>query len=211
MYARADTVVRHPDLFQTLKESGLEGLTIGIESFKDEDLKDYNKKTTVEINNDAIRILKKLGININAHIMVRSTYTDEDFQHLLKYVNEKSLFQLSFPVLTPLPGTELYEQNVHRFAIRNYDYFDFLHSILPTALNRKDFYRQFAALYRKSYSLRRYINFKLNQLLTNQQDSKDIYTDNTDGITLLVLIWQHIFAIPLFFKLKNAYKTECSA
>ena len=123
MYTRADTIMKHPDLFKSLKEAGLECLTVGFESFKDEELNYLNKRTSVEINNEAIRILKKLGIYIHAHFIINLEYTEEDFYRIFRYVSEKSLYRPAFPVLTPLPGTELYAETIQRVAIKDYDLF----------------------------------------------------------------------------------------
>jgi len=58
LYARTDTIVKYPDLFTSLKESGLFSVTVGIESFRDDELLKINKMTSVEMNNKAIQILK---------------------------------------------------------------------------------------------------------------------------------------------------------
>ncbi len=58
-----------------------------------------------------------------------------------------------FTVLTPLPGTPLYEEKYDELLTHNYELFDFVHSVLPTRLPRKEFYQYFTNLYYKSYSL----------------------------------------------------------
>jgi radical SAM superfamily enzyme YgiQ (UPF0313 family) len=208
MYARADMIVKHPDLFASLREAGLENLTVGIESIDDEELSALNKKTSVTINNEAIQILKRLGIFIDAHFIVNPDFTVDNFERLFRYVTEKCLFRNTFAVLTPLPGTDLYDDTVDRLAIRDYDYFDLVHSVLPTTLSRKVFYKQLARIYRKSYGPGRYMRFKLNNSLRGTKDIKNHYAYNTDGLNLLQLTMLHIFAIPLFIKMHNIYKTE---
>jgi radical SAM superfamily enzyme YgiQ (UPF0313 family) len=206
MYARAATIVKHPDLFRSLKDSGLQYLTIGIESFRDEELLKVNKKSTVEMNNEAIRIVKKLGINILAHFLVFPEFMVEDFNQLFRYVSEKRLFKPVFPVLTPLPGTELFAQTSNQLLIRDYDFYDFVHSPLPTRLDRKEFYHQLANLYVKSYTIRRYITYKLSR--NNLQNRMDPYDGNIDGATFFNLLLMNIFVRPLIWKIRNAYKAE---
>jgi len=41
---------------------------------------------------------------------------------------------LSFAVLTPLPGTDLYEDVKGNLITTDYDLFDFIHTQLPTKL-----------------------------------------------------------------------------
>jgi hypothetical protein len=50
-------------------------------------------------------------------------------------------------VLTPLPGTDLAQEVEAQLLTRNYDFFDLLHTVLPTELPLKDFYRELSRLY----------------------------------------------------------------
>jgi hypothetical protein len=50
-------------------------------------------------------------------------------------------------VLTPLPGTDLMEQVQDRLITDDYDFFDFIHTVLPTTLPLEDFYAEYAKLY----------------------------------------------------------------
>ena len=203
MYARADSIINHQDLFEDLKSIGLQFVTIGLESFQDKDLDYYGKKTSISTNNKAIQILKKLDIHVLAHLIVRPEYTKEDFEQLYKYVKEKNLFRPAFPVLTPLPGTELFEETVNNFAITNFDYFDFAHSILPTKLDPKEFYLQLANLYIKSYSVLRYVKHRINRLFSLNKEK--YFTDNTDGITIIKLLLVLIFSQSMIKKLRNPF------
>jgi radical SAM superfamily enzyme YgiQ (UPF0313 family) len=203
MYARADTIVKHQELFKDLKSAGLQFITIGLESFQDKDLNNYNKQTSISTNNRAIEILKELGIHILAHFIIRPEYTLKDFKLLYSYVIENNLFRPAFPVLTPLPGTELYKETKDTFMITNFDYFDFVHSILPTKLSPKEFYKQLANLYSSSYSIKRYINYRTTQLFSSRNNKPT--TKNTDGINLLKLFFIYIFSRSMLKKITNLH------
>jgi len=118
------------------------------------------------------------------------------------------LFQPVFTVLTPLPGTDLYDQNYGRFAIRDYDFFDFTHSILPTRLPRKEFYRLYAQLYIKSYSFKRYFQGILRNLTVMRRSSKRWKLPHPDRIPFLPLVMVHAAAVPMFLKVRRRHKTE---
>jgi radical SAM superfamily enzyme YgiQ (UPF0313 family) len=201
MYARVDTITKNPDLFRSLREAGLEYLTVGFESIRDERLKKLNKRTTVQMNNEAITILKNLGIYINAHFLVASDFGIQDFQSLLRYVEDRQLFRPAYPVLTPLPGTTLYEQTQKEHVINDFDYFDFTHSILPTKLERKDFYFQLAQLYKNSYAPKRYLKY----FFTTKEKG---HSKKPDGISILKLILIRMFAILPYIRMKNTYRSE---
>ncbi len=201
MYARADTIVKNQALFEDLAGAGLQFLTVGLESYCNSDLDFYKKRTTVEMNNRAIRFLKKINIYILAHFIVRPEYSKEDFRQLLGYVYENNLFRPGFPVLTPLPGTELYQDTRDTFAITNFDFFDFVHSILPTRLEHKDFYRQLTNLYVKSYGISRLLRHRFNRFLSLNKER--YFTDNTDGVTIRKLLVVYFYSIVSYIKLRN--------
>jgi radical SAM superfamily enzyme YgiQ (UPF0313 family) len=200
MYARADTIVKNSDLFCALSDSGLRFITMGIESFNDSDLNYYHKKTSVSINNEAIRILKNLNIHILAHIIVRPEYLREDFLRIKRYVYEQNLFRPAFPVLTPLPGTDLYNETVGTFSITNFDFFDFAHSILPTKMQTREFYRRLTGLYVQCFSLKRYFIHRACRLLSIKKSR--YYTDNTDGMTAFNLIRVILSGVRQYFRLR---------
>lgn len=199
MYARADLIVKHRSLFVDLKEAGLQFITIGLESFQNKDLNNYNKQTSIKVNNHAIQILKEIGIHILAHFIVRPEYSIAEFKLLQNYIIENNLFRPAFPVLTPLPGTELYKETVDTFQITNFEFFDFTHSILPTKLSSKEFYKQLADLYLNSYSIRRYIKFKRKKMFS----FNNRLTKNTDGINLIKLILIYFFSKAMVKKIRQ--------
>ncbi len=207
MYARVDTIVKHPDLIENLREAGLTYLTVGLESISDQALKKFKKNSTVAKNDEAIRILKKLGIGINAHFLVDPEFTISDFNDLYRYVKNRHLYRVAYPVLTPLPGTELYEEVEHRMVIKNTDFFDFCHALIPTRLDRDGFYNQMAQLYRKSYGpgrMARYYKDKLMNVSTNP----DYYAFHSDGMGFFKLLIVQLFGFSTFLKFKHATRDE---
>jgi radical SAM superfamily enzyme YgiQ (UPF0313 family) len=208
MFARADTIVRHSDLIECLRDIGLVYLTVGIESIRDEELDDMNKKTTVAINNEAIRILQRLGIANAAHFIVDPNFGREEFRALLRYVREADLFQPVFTVLTPYPGTELYSENRERIVIRDFDYFDVVHSVFRTRLERKEFYRELERLYIKSYCLRRYFGSLLKSVRLSLMKSAPAEKYKPDRLPLLTMLLLQIFSFPLRYKFRRIYKSE---
>ena len=77
-----------------------------------------------------------------------------DFMDLRKYCLGLDLNFIGFSVLTPLPGTDLYDEVRDKLVNANFDYFDFFHTLLPTKLPLKDFYQELASLFKRSRSLR---------------------------------------------------------
>jgi radical SAM superfamily enzyme YgiQ (UPF0313 family) len=145
---RADDVVRWPRLCEKWREVGMEALFIGLEKISDADLADVNKRTTVETNEKAIKLLQEdLGMDIWGSFIVDPSWTKSEFDSLIQYVKSRRIAFPSFTVLTPLPGTRLFKEKLNEIVNRNYELFDLLHTVLPTRLPLEEFYANMARLY----------------------------------------------------------------
>lgn len=150
MYSRSDTIVKQPKLFEKWRKVGLVRVLVGFESHREKDLKRYNKRTTTEMNEKAIKILHRLGISIYASFIVHPDFEEKDFDELSNYSKQLKLVTPFFSVLTPFPGSELFEKSKGLETIKQYHLFDLCHSVLPTKLPLKRFYRELYYLYLKS-------------------------------------------------------------
>ena len=159
LYGRSDTIARNPGLLGLWKDIGLKRVFVGLEFFRQEDLKYVRKGSTIRDNGDAVRILQDLDIEIYASFILRPEYTTEDFAAFREYCRKLGLNFASFAVLTPLPGTDLYDEVKARMITDNYDYFDFIHTLLPTTLPLKEFYGEYARLYRDEIPFRKAVSF----------------------------------------------------
>jgi len=132
---------------------------VGIEFLRDEDLTYIQKKSTSKDNEQAIRILHDLGIDVYASFILRPEFNTADFAALRKYCQQLGLLFASYAVLTPLPGTDLYKEVRDQLIIHNYDYFDFIHTLLPTTLPLKEFYAEYHDLYIKGIALNKQLAY----------------------------------------------------
>lgn len=147
-WARSDTICANVDLFRLWKEVGLETLYIGVESLEEENLDFYNKKVNPSDNLKAVGILRDLGIGLHAALMVNPDFEAEDFLKIRKAIKQLTPAEITFTVFSPSPGTELYEEHMGEYIVENpYLYYDCMHTILPTRLPLKKFYRYFSLLY----------------------------------------------------------------
>ncbi len=147
-WARSDTICRHPDLFALWKKAGLELVYVGFESLEEKNLMGYNKKATSDQNRKARKILLDLNLNIHAALMINPDFDKEDFEIVHKTIDELSPAEFAFTVLSPPPGTEAFDDAKNTFICEDPClYYDCLHTILPTKLSLKLFYRYFSILY----------------------------------------------------------------
>ena len=161
LYGRSDTIAKNPELLAMWRDIGLERVFVGLEFFRDSDLESINKGSTTHDNRQAVQVLQGLGIDIYASFIVRPDFTEEDFAEFRSYCRSIDLSFASFAVLTPLPGTDLYDEVEEQLLTREPEFFDFIHTVLPTALPLEDFYEQYFRLYTKTIPLKNVFAFLL--------------------------------------------------
>lgn len=147
-WARADTIVKFPELFRLWKETGLSVVYVGLEAMVGSRLDKYKKRTSVDTNRKAVELLKELGITLHASFMVDPDFSVQDFRDLEKEVMKVCPAEASFTVFSPSPGTDLWHTHKNDFIVDPYLYYDCMHTILPTKLGMKKFYAHFAKLSR---------------------------------------------------------------
>jgi len=148
---RADAMVKDPDGVAMAARSGLSTVLIGLEAYREDDLGHFNKgkDASVAVNDQAIDIMHDNGVDIWGCFLINPDWEERDFQGLIEYVKRKRIQFLQFTILTPLPGTQLYEESKDRIRA-GWEKFDFLHSVVPTKLPPERFYEQMANLYQET-------------------------------------------------------------
>ena len=147
-WARSDTICRHPDLFALWKRAGLRLLYVGLESMDPAQLKKYNKGATSDTNRRAVEVLRELGIGLHAALMIDPAFDEEDFLAVRRTVDGLLPSEVTFTVYSPSPGTEAWNANRDRFIAPDpYGFYDCMHTLLPTKLPLRRFYRYFSLLY----------------------------------------------------------------
>jgi hopanoid C-3 methylase len=148
---RADAMVKDPVGMEMLAKAGLSTVLMGLEAYREEELGNFNKGTSasVAVNDRAIDIMHDNGIDIWGCFLIDPNWEERDFEGLIEYVRQKRIQFLQFTILTPLPGTQFYEDTKHLIK-SGWEKFDFFHSVLPTKLPPERFYEQMASLYRET-------------------------------------------------------------
>jgi hopanoid C-3 methylase HpnR len=149
---RADLIVRNKDLLKLWREVGLKTVFVGIEKIDDDGLKSVNKRTKATTNEKALEVLTSLGIRPIATFIVDPMFTEEEFDRLKEYAVINNLIAPTYTILTPLPGTEVYDERKNDLITGNYLMYDLLHAVLPTGLPIERFYERFADLYNFGHS-----------------------------------------------------------
>ncbi len=109
VYGRADFIAAHPDVIETFAGVGLRAVIVGLESCKQDELDAYGKRSTVQDNEEAVRVLARYGVDCYATIMIPATWTNRDFRELGCWLRRLDLAYINLQPLTPLPGTGVCE------------------------------------------------------------------------------------------------------
>lgn len=105
LYGRADFIAHNPDLMEDFRDAGLSTVIVGFESFDDAELQTMEKGIDAATNAEAMQILRRLGIDCYATIILQPHWGLEDFALLGRKLRELNVSYVNLQPLTPLPGT----------------------------------------------------------------------------------------------------------
>jgi len=152
---RCDDVIRHQDTLPKLRKSGLRWVLLGVESSKQSTLETFRKNITPEDAKKAVMLLKKNDIFTQAMFIIGERKdTAESIVESRKFINELDPDFSIFGILTPFPGTELFEVAKKNRWIEdsNWTHYDMIHAIMPTeTLSRKEVQEELYKCYRSFY------------------------------------------------------------
>ncbi len=151
---RTDIICRFPDLIEMWKDCGNLAIFLGVEKVDDEGLASVNKSNKAVNNVRAIEILKELGVGFTCNFIVDPDWDREDFARLKEWIARMGTYNSGFTVLTPLPGTDLWDEVSAGVVAEDWEMFDIIHTVLPTKLPLEEFYQEFSDLWRWSLEVR---------------------------------------------------------
>jgi radical SAM superfamily enzyme YgiQ (UPF0313 family) len=116
------------ELFQLMKESGCYAVSFGIESGSDLMLKNMKKGTTVTLNRRGLELCKKVGMRSIAFFVFGTPgETKETIEETIQFALETRPTMAFSNILSPYPGTELFEYSFTKEeADKIHDWTDFV-------------------------------------------------------------------------------------
>jgi len=152
VFGRADFINRHPVLMERFRNAGLRTVIVGLESFRDGELDAMRKGVSAAENERALGILRDLGLDCYAAIILSPDWDADDFAHLRRKVREYGIEFANYQPLTPLPGTGIEADERDLLVTRSsYADWDLAHLVVrPSRLSVADYYGEIMRLYRAS-------------------------------------------------------------
>ena len=152
---RCDDVVRHCDLLPKMRKSGLRWVLLGVESHSPSTLKTFDKGINPEDAKMAVRLLKENDIFAHTMFIIGERKDSaESITSLREFVNDLDPDLAIFAILTPFPGTDIFEEAKRNGWIKDWNWanYDMVHAIMPTeSLSREEVQEELYKCYRSFY------------------------------------------------------------
>ena len=151
-----------PDLLDAMARSGCQGLFIGFESLTAAALANVHKgQNQVERYEALISEIHKRGMMVNASFVFGLDGDDATvFQTTVDWIIKNKIETVTSHILTPYPGTQLYDSLLAQGRITSFDYskYNTAHVVFePLAMSQQQLYSGYLDVYRQVYSLKNII------------------------------------------------------
>jgi len=152
---RCDDIINNKEALPSMRKAGCLWVLTGLESHNPDTLESFNKRIKPSDAKEAISLLGENDIFAQATFIIGGRKdTHESIEELRNFANEVDPDIAFFMILTPFPGTELYESAKRNGWIEdaNLAHYDMAHAIMPTeSLTRRELQEEFYECYRSFY------------------------------------------------------------
>ncbi|MFW9968676.1 MAG: B12-binding domain-containing radical SAM protein [Candidatus Odinarchaeota archaeon] len=124
---RVDSILKSPQMIKKMSEAGFWSVLIGIESVNDETLKNMQKRITFNQVLKAIQILHIYNISVYGSVIIGFDFdaSEEDIIKEIDYMKKLDVDILVLNLLTPYPGTPIYNELEEKGLIVTKDWTDY--------------------------------------------------------------------------------------
>lgn len=149
-------IAKDPELVALMKKAGCHTVYIGMESVNPKSLKSMKKQQTVEEMVQAMQMLRQQRIHV--HGMFVYGFDDDDWhtvKETVRFAKKARFSSTQFMILTPLPGSEFYNQVTRENRIQFHDWalYDAHHAVFkPKRLSLFELQRAQIFSHSKFYS-----------------------------------------------------------
>jgi anaerobic magnesium-protoporphyrin IX monomethyl ester cyclase len=155
-FSRVDTIVRNPAMVARMAAAGSTTVYLGIESGNEDTLNSLGKNSTTTDVAQAVEILKQNRIeSYGSYIIGNLTETASDVEKTIDMAVRLNTNIAQFSILTPYPGTKLYQDIKDRIFCRCWKFYDGLHLVFRHPLIQRHYLqflliKAFVRFYRRS-------------------------------------------------------------
>lgn len=142
-YASVHSIISHPETIRRFARHGLRAVLVGYETFNEQEMAEYKKKTTVDDNYRASRLLKEIGVDCWASFILHPDWDTKDFKRFRRIIMRLKPEITTFSPLTPFHTLPMYERFRDRllYQVSDYNAWSFSKvTIRPGKLSLRQYY-----------------------------------------------------------------------
>ncbi len=148
---RTDLVSRHADLLAEWRPIAKDfDIFFGLEAASDAGLASVTKDAGVFASLEAARIARELHYGVTGNFLVDPDWDEARFRELWDFVAANGFQRAGYTILTPLPGTELFQKLAPVLEGQPWWKYDMHHVLWEPRLGAKRFFELYAETWRRS-------------------------------------------------------------
>ena len=148
---RTDLVGRNADLLEEWRPIAKDfDIFFGLEAASDAKLAGVTKDAPVSASLEAARIARELRYGVTGNFLVDPDWDEAQFQELWDFVAAHGFQRAGYTILTPLPGTELFQKLAPVLEGQPWFKYDMHHVLWEPRLGAKRFFEMYAETWRRS-------------------------------------------------------------
>jgi radical SAM superfamily enzyme YgiQ (UPF0313 family) len=148
---RTDLVTRHADLLEAWRPIAKDfDIFFGLEAASDAGLASVTKDAGVSASLEAARIARELRYGVTGNFLVDPDWDEARFEELWDFVAANGFQRAGYTILTPLPGTELFQKLAPVLEGQPWWKYDMHHVLWEPRLGAKRFFELYAETWRRS-------------------------------------------------------------
>lgn len=150
-------ISKEDDLLELMRDSGCGAVFIGFESLSQDNLKSMSKSINSSFSfKEAIEKIQSYGILVHSSFILGCDFdTPDSFDKLIEFINESNLLMPLVNIMTPFPGTKLFDrlETEGRILHKDWSKYDTKHVVFqPLNMTTKELSEGYRKVARSVYS-----------------------------------------------------------
>ena len=149
--SRVDLVSRSADLLRLWRPLAKNfDIFFGFESPTRKGLDSLHKGSDIAKTLEAIRVARECGFGVTGNFIIDPDFSEENFFELWDFIETHQLFRVGFTILTPLPGTQYFEQSLGQLKVMDWSQYDLHHLLWEPRLPVERFFELYCETWRRT-------------------------------------------------------------
>jgi hypothetical protein len=122
----------------------------GFEAPTDDQLKGLGKGFGISTMEEGVRAARFYQYGVTGNFVIDPDWEKSDFERMWDLVDRLKLNRVGYTILTPLPGTALFERMAERIVESDWSKYDMHHILFEPRLGRRGFFDLFARSWKRN-------------------------------------------------------------